>query len=81
MVRYTTQTVIDLADTDLYRCPHCNKLPHIGYNNKNVVSRWYMCGCPVCNITFERSTIAEAVRAWNMHVVETDDDIADMEGL
>lgn len=74
-------TTIHLLGVTLYRCPKCYNIPHIGYNKKADANERFLCGCPLHKKLFSAPNIEEAAHRWNMHVVETDEDIADMEGL
>ena len=74
-------TKIELVGIYLCGCPKCYKLPYIGYDGEAVTDNPFIIGCPDCKELIKGSSIPDVTHRWNMHVVETDDDIADMEGL
>lgn len=74
-------TKIEMCGIYLYRCPKCYRLPYIGYDGKSVTDKPFIIGCPKCKELIKGSSIPDAAHRWNMHVVESDEDISDMEGL
>ena len=76
-----TVTKIELGGIYLCRCPKCYKLPYISYNGEAVTDKPFIIGCLDCRELIKGSSIPDVARRWNMHVVEVDEDISDMEGL
>ena len=76
-----TVTKIELGGIYLCRCPKCYKLPYIGYDGEAVTDKPFIIGCPDCKELIKGSSIPDVAHRWNMYLVETNEDIADMEGL